>query len=178
MRLLMPIKTLCLGTLLALLTSLSAQAAGSDPYTNFFNDSFGNLKEELAMAKEEGKKGVMLFFEMDDCPFCTRMKKGVLSKDEVQKYYRDNFRLLAIDIEGDIELTYFEGKSTTQKAFAFEQHRVRATPVIAFFDLEGEKVAKYTGATGTADEFMLLGKYVAEGQYKDMPFTKYKRQQK
>lgn len=130
------------------------------------------------MAKEEGKKGVMLFFEMDDCPFCTRMKKGVLSKDEVQKYYRDNFRLLAIDIEGDIELTDFEGKSTTQKSFAFEQHRVRATPVIAFFDLEGEKVAKYTGATGTAGEFMLLGKYVAEGQYKDMPFTKYKRQQK
>lgn len=177
MFLLKSLKSVCLVAVAMLLTS-PAFAAGSDPYTDFFNDSFGNLKEELDTARDEDKKGVMLFFEMDDCPFCHRMKKTVLNRADVQEYFRENFRLITIDIEGDIELTDFAGKNTTQKDFAFQQHRVRATPVIAFFDLEGKKVAKYTGATGTPEEFMLLGKYVAEGHYKDMPFTKYKRQQK
>lgn len=165
-------------TLSLLLLSTSLQASPSDPYADFFNDSFGNLQEELDVAKEEGKKGVMLFFEMDDCPFCTRMKKAILSKEKVQQYYRDNFRLLAIDIEGDLELTDFQGNDTTQKVFAEKQHRVRATPVIAFFDLEGNKITKYTGAAGSPEEFMLLGKYVAEGHYKTMKFTKYKRANK
>lgn len=162
-------------TLSLLLMSSTLQAAPSDPYSDFFNDSFGDLQEELDVAKEEGKKGVMLFFEMDDCPFCTRMKKSILSKDKVQQYYRDNFRLLAIDIEGDLELTDFQGNGTTQKEFAEKQHRVRATPVIAFFDLEGNKITKYTGAAGSPEEFMLLGKYIVEGHYKTMKFTKYKR---
>lgn len=161
-----------------LLFCLSPAMAASDPHTDFFHDSFGDLKEELDQARDENKQGVMLFFEMDDCPFCHRMKKSVLSKADVQSYFREHFRLLTIDIEGDIELTDFNGEATTQKDFAFQQHRVRATPVIAFFDLEGTKVAKYTGATGTPEEFMLLGKYVAEGHYKNMPFTKFKRQQK
>jgi thioredoxin-related protein len=47
--------------------------------------------------------------------------------------------------------------------------------VLLFFDLDGKPVARYTGATSGVDEFMWLGEYVAEGQYNDMPFAKYKR---
>jgi thioredoxin-related protein len=31
----------------------------------------------------------------------------------------------------------------------------------------------YTGATGSKEEFMLLGKFVAEGHYKKTRFTQY-----
>jgi thioredoxin-related protein len=55
---------------------------------------------------------------------------------------------------------------------------VRATPVIMFFDLDGKPVARYTGATADVDEFMWLGQYVADGIYKDMPFTRYKRERR
>jgi thioredoxin-related protein len=49
--------------------------------------------------------------------------------------------------------------------------------VFAFFDLDGQLVARYTGATRDADEFMLLGRYVVDKAYQEMTFTKYKREQ-
>ncbi len=149
-----------------------------DPYKHFFSDSFGDFKEELAQARTEGKKAVMLFFEMDECPFCQRMKETVLNQVDVQDYFQRNFKAFAVDIEGDLEIKDFEGKPTTQKNWAFEVHRVRATPVIAFFDLDGKKIMTYTGATRDKDEFLLIGRFVAEGHYKNMDFIRFKREQK
>ncbi len=156
----------------------AAQAAGRDPATHFFDESFGNLQEELETAREEGKKGLMIFFEMDDCPFCHRMKREVLNRPDVQDYYRKHFRNLSIDIEGDVELVNFSGEQTTEKDFATREHRVRATPVIVFFDLDGKRVARFIGAPRDAREFLLLGRYVAEGHYRDGSFTRFKRAQR
>jgi thioredoxin-related protein len=47
--------------------------------------------------------------------------------------------------------------------------------VIAFFDLTGKRVVRYTGATSDAEEFMLLGEFVVSGAYKDTSFTRFKR---
>ena len=166
-------------SLLILLISLPAIASQTrDPGKHFFQETFGDFQEELAIAKDENKKGILVFFEMDECPFCHRMKTTVLNKPEVQDWFRNNFRIFAVDIEGDVDITDFEGNSTSQKDFAFKQHRVRATPVFAFFDLEGKRVARFTGATRDAEEFMLLGQFVAEGAYKDTNFTRYKREKK
>jgi len=162
-----------------LLTAGAAQAAQQrDPYTHFFNDTFGDFSEELALARDEGKEGIMLFFEMDECPFCHYMKQNVLNLAEVQEYYREHFLMFPVDIEGDIQITDFEGNMTTQKAFAFEKYRVRATPVIAFFDLDGKLVHRYTGRTSGADEFMWMGEYVAEGVYEEEPFMRFKREKR
>lgn len=148
-----------------------------DPATHFFVEFFGDLNEELETARDEGKKGLLIFFELDDCPFCHRMKRDVLNLPEVQAYFRKNFRPISIDIEGDTELVDFQGNETTQKAFA-EKQRVRATPVIAFFDLDGKRIARLTGATKDKEEFMLLGRYVAEGHYKNTSFSRFKRAQR
>ena len=125
-----------------------AQAAPErDPYKYFFDQSLGDFTEELARAKAEGKQGVMLFFEMDDCPFCHRMKTTVLNQPEVQAYYRKHFLSFPVDVEGDVEITDFQGRTYTEKTFAEKVNRVRATPVFAFYDLNGRQVARYTGAT-------------------------------
>lgn len=153
-------------------------AGGRDPYKYFFDETWGDFSEELARAKEEGKTGVLLFFEMDECPFCHRMKETVLNQPEVQAYFKKHFLNFSVDIEGDLEITDFKGNKMTQKDFAFKDNRVRATPVFAFFDLTGDRVVRYTGATSGVDEFMWLGEYVVNGVYKKMPFTKYKRQKK
>ncbi len=162
----------------ALLPGVAAQAAETrDPYSYFFEQTLGDLTEDLEIAREQGKKAILIMFEMDECPFCHRMKNTVLNRPDVQDFYKANFYSLPIDIEGDIEIADFQGNHTTMKAFA-AKNRVRATPVFAFFDLEGRPIkrARYTGATRDAEEFLLLGQYVASGAYQKTSFTRYKRQ--
>jgi thioredoxin-related protein len=146
-----------------------------DPGNNFFDPKLGDFQAELATAKQEGKAAVMLFFEMDDCPFCARMKATVLNQPDVQDYYHKHFLLYPVDTKGGVPMTDFRGRTTTEKDFAFD-NRVRATPVIAFFDLDGNLIVRHTGPTKDKDEFLLLGRYVVEGAYKQMPFIKYKQQ--
>lgn len=148
-----------------------------DPEQHFFNESFWDFSEELQTARESGKQGILVMFEMDECPFCHRMKATILNQPDVQDYFREHFMIFPLDIEGDVEVVDFKGKTTTMKDFAFKQYRVRATPVFAFFDLDGNyiKRARFTGATRDKDEFMLLGKYVVDGAYKKQSFTRYKR---
>jgi thioredoxin-related protein len=146
-----------------------------DPYKYFFNESWGDMPEELQKAKEEKKAGIVVFFEMDECPFCHYMKTNVLNQPEVQDYYRKHFINISVDVEGDVEMVNFKGQSVKQKDFAFKENRVRATPVIAFFDLNGKRVHRHIGKTNGVKEFLMMGKYVVDGKYKEMPFIRYKR---
>ena len=156
----------------------AAAGVPRDPTEFFFDQTLGDFSEELITAREQGKKGIFIFFEMDDCPFCRRMEETVLNQPEVQEYFKEHFLTFSLDIEGDIVITDFQGNNIKEKDFAFKVHRVRATPVMMFFDLEGEPVARYTGATADVDEFLLLGRYVVDGIYRDKPFTRYKRDQR
>ena len=157
------------------LITLPALAEVRDAQTHFFMSKLGDFKDELATARQEGKQGVMIMFEMDDCPFCHRMKATVLNQTEVQDWYRKHFLLYTIDVKGDVPMTDFQGKATREKDFALDV-RARATPVFIFFDLEGKPIARYTGPTQTPDEFLLLGRWVVEGHYKTVAFNVFKRQ--
>lgn len=143
----------------------------------FFDESFGDFTEDLETAKDEDKKALLIMFEMDECPFCHRMKTTVLNRSDVQAYFKEHFRVLSVDIEGDVEMTDFAGKTLKQKDFALKQYRVRATPVFQFIGLDGKPVknARLTGATRDAEEFLLLGRYVAEGKTKK-PFRLFKKE--
>lgn len=155
------------------LFAAAGRAESRDPQQHFFNAHLGDLKAELDTARQEGKQGILLMFELDDCPFCHRMKQTVLNQSEVQAYYRKHFLIFSMDAEGATALTDFSGKQVTEKKFALE-NRVRATPVFIFFDLTGKPMTRFTGPARDADEFMALGRYVVEGAYKGMPFSKYK----
>lgn len=168
-----------IGVLLGLVWSINAVAAAPaesrDPYKYFFENSFGDFSEELARAKQAGKKGLLIFFELDECPFCHRMKETVLNQENVQQYFKQHFLSFAVDIEGATEVVNFQRKNMLAKDFAVKENRVRATPVFAFFDLEGKAIARFTGATTGVEEFLLLGQYVADGHYKKLSFPKFKR---
>lgn len=171
-------------SLILLFAQSAVASVQRDPDTYFFDQSLGDLSDELEVAREEGKKGIFIFFELEDCPFCHRMKKTVLNQPEVQDFFKKNFHSLAIDIAGDVELVDFSGNETTEKGFA-SKARVRATPVMAFYDLDGNMVVRYTGATSGPEEFMWLAEYYLKGIYKmkdkngrKIRFSKYKRLKK
>lgn len=169
---------LALAFFLATLALPAAFAETRDPHSHFFMSKLGDFKDELASAKQEGKQGILIMFEMDECPFCARMKANVLNQSQVQDYFRKHFLIYDVDVKGDTPMVDFKGNATTEKAFALEQ-RARATPVFVFYDLEGNAVARFTGATQTVEEFLMLGRYVAEGVYKtNVPFNVYRKQGK
>ncbi|MDD5389769.1 MAG: thioredoxin family protein [Gallionellaceae bacterium] len=161
-------------TLALILPTLPALAEVRDPHSHFFMSKMGDFKDELVTAKKEGKEGVLIMFEMEECPFCARMKGTVLNQSEVQDWYRKHFLIYVVDVKGGTDMTDFQGNATSEKAFALA-NRARATPTFLFFDLEGNAITRFTGATQTAEEFMLLGRYVVEGAYKTQPFNVYKK---
>ncbi|MCR4304077.1 MAG: thioredoxin family protein [Gallionella sp.] len=158
---------LCMGTGIA-------EMRDAEKY--FFDLKMGDFKSELATAKEEGKTGIMIMFELEDCPFCYRMKHTVLNQSEVQDYYHKHFLLFPVDIRGNLPMVDFKGNETTEKAFSIE-HRVYGTPVFDFFDLDGKLITRFPGTSKDANEFLQLGKCVVEGACKTMSFTAYKKQQ-
>ncbi|WP_130537197.1 thioredoxin family protein [Thiomicrorhabdus indica] len=151
----------------------SAKAA--DP---FFDESFGNYQEDLETAKDDGKKGIFVFFHMEECPFCHRMRTTIMQEPDVIQFYRENFLTYMHDIEGSNEVVTFDGKSMTAQDMAEKVFRVRATPVMIIFDTEGKPVVRYTGPTRTKQEFMWIGEYVMDGSYQIQSFTAYKRAKK
>ena len=146
-----------------------------DPDEYFFHQTFGDLQEEAELAREEGQTNIMVMFELNDCPWCERMKVTVFNQSEIQDYYREHFRVLMMNVEGDNLIIDFNGQEISEKDFALKHNRVRATPVFLFLDLQGNRVMRYTGATKNAEEFMLLGNFVVEQHYKTTNFVKYKR---
>lgn len=142
--------------------------------TDFFDFSSESFKEDIESAKSDGKQGIMIFFGMEDCPFCHKMKKTVLNQPDVIKYYKDNFASYEVDVNGDIKISDFDGKPTSHKLLALK-HNVRATPVIAFFDTDGNKIFTRTGYS-SKEEFMLLGDFIATKKYQTLNFSKYKRE--
>ena len=165
-------------SVLVMLWAVTAQAAPQtrDPMTHFFHQGFGDLPDELATARTEGKLGLLVMFDNAECPWCQKMKATVFNQVRVQDYYRKYFRIVAIDTEGDAPMVDFSGKEMAQKDFAFKHNRVRATPVFIFFDLDGKKLVRYTGATRNAEEFLWLGEFVVEGHYRSKRFTAFKRE--
>jgi thioredoxin-related protein len=163
-----------LAIVLLCLASSVAGAETRDVNKFFFDQHLGDFKAELANAKKDGKRGVLLMFEQEDCPWCARMKSTILNQSEVQDYYKKNFLIFMVDIKGDASLVDFQGNETTEKKFS-EKNRVRATPVFAFMDLDGNLAYRYTGASKDVNEFLMLGRFVLDGAYKTQAFTVYKQ---
>ncbi len=146
------------------------------PEATIFDETFGDMTDELATVSDEGKKALMIMFETDNCPWCMRMKQTVLNRQRVQDYFKEHFRIITINAEGGAPIVNFEGEDTSETKFSLKLLRVRATPVFAFFDAKGELLTKYTGTTKNADDFMLLGEFVVDDHYKSTKFSKYRRE--
>jgi len=167
---------------LALLSGIASAGQTRDPEVYFFDQSFGDLRDDLKQVKDEGKQALLIMFESEDCPWCRKMKKTVLNQPDIQDYYRKHFRILALFNDSPNPVTDFHGKGATEEDFSVKQFRVRATPVFGFFDQNGKMVVRYTGVTRDKRDFLLLGEYVVGGHYKTMKFrpwlTKRKQERK
>jgi thioredoxin-related protein len=151
------------------------RAAESRDASQFFNLNTGDLKAEAAEARADGKKALLVMFEQEGCPGCLYMKRNILNRKDVQDYYRQHFVNLSLDIWGAVPLRDFANREATEKDFA-QRASVKGTPTFVFYDLSGNELVRIFGPVEDADEFLLLGRFVATGAYKTRSFAQYKLQ--
>ena len=155
--------------LLASACGNSSETEFRDPDEFFFTQTFGDLREEAATARSEGKLGMLLFFKSDACPYCLHMHHKVLSDRKVQEWYSPRFTSIAVDIHGDVELTDFDGITLPSKVFS-DHRQIFWTPVVAFLDLDGNELYRYPGMIRTSEEMLLVGEYIEGGHYLDLEY--------
>lgn len=157
-----------------LVPSATFAAQTRDADSHFFQITFRDLPEELALAKAEGKQGLAIMFEAEDCPPCKRMKRDILSQVRVQEYYRKHFRVISIDFNGDQEVVDPAGKAWTEKRFSGKEGiGIRGTPSFLFLDLQGREMARQYGEIRSVDNFMKLGEFIVSGAWRKGDFRAY-----
>ena len=167
---------------LCLLLPAAVQAAPQvqyrDPVDYFFNPFLYDLQAAAQDAKKAGKSAIMVMYEFEDCPYCRRMKREVLSRSDVQAYFRKHFQLFQIDTLGDQTVTGFDGKDLIEKKFA-RVAGVNRTPTFVFYGLDdGRPLVTWVGGLYDPKEFILLGRYVASGAYRSHSFAQYLKSKK
>lgn len=162
--------------LLTAFNAVANQGVTREPRQFFFSQSFMDLPEELQSAKAQGKQGILLFFEAEDCKYCRAMLKGVLSQKQVQDWYQKHFINIAIDIHGDVEIRDLDGITLPSKVFS-SHRQVFMTPVLSFLDLDGVEIYRHLGMVTTVEEFMVMGEYIVGQHYFDTEFKVFAKQQ-
>lgn len=152
-----------------------AAPTGRDAMLHFFHPSFGDLKEELALARKEGKQGLFLMFSVETCGPCIVMKKTVLNRVDVQEHFRRHFRVLHIDYNGDDQMNDLKGLPLRSKDYSQNVARVRGTPSFMVIGLDGAELLRHFGPARDAREFMGFAHYVVNGEFRRRPFDAYWR---
>lgn len=163
--------------LLSFLLLIALPAWGAEAWEAFFDPFLGDLRAELDEAKRSGRKGAVIMYHFEECPYCQRMKREVLSRPEVQEGYRSDFVRLAIDTRGAQPITGLDSRVLPENVFSKEQ-KVRATPTFDFYGIDGERLYRHVGGLFDPAEFLLLGRYVASGAHRSLTFLEYRQKPK
>jgi len=109
----------------------------------WFTPSFLDLADELKAAGQENKR-LLLYFGQDGCPYCRRLMEVNFSQRAIVDKTRANFRAIALDIWGDLEVTWTDGRHTTEKQLA-KDLKVQFTPTLLFLDERGRVDTRLNG---------------------------------
>lgn len=109
----------------------------------WFAQSFLEFREEAADAAKAGKR-LLLYFGQDGCPYCKELLQNNFSQPDVVAKTRRHFVAVALNIWGDRETTWLDGKSRSEKELA-RFLKVQFTPTVLLLDEKGGTVARING---------------------------------
>jgi thioredoxin-related protein len=136
----------------------------------WFTQSFLDLRDELQTATQENKR-LLLYFGQDGCPYCRRLMEVNFSQRAIVDKTRANFRAIALDIWGDLEVTWTDGRRTTEKQLA-RQLKVQFTPTLLFLDEQGRIDTRLNGYW-PPHRFEAALDYVITRQSARLPLAEY-----
>ena len=132
---------------LSLVLALPAAAQEASPHAidipAWFEESFLDLPVDIRDAARSGKR-LMVYFGQDGCPYCRQLMQTNFTQRQIVDKTRRNFVAIALNIWGDREVTWTDGKVRREKDFAAHL-KVQFTPTLLFLDERGGIVARLNG---------------------------------
>ncbi|HPQ94172.1 MAG: thioredoxin fold domain-containing protein [Thiothrix sp.] len=142
------------------------KVTGGEAYAipDWFKQSFLDIAEDAEEAGAEGRH-VMLFFHLDECPYCSRMLRESFEPEDMKALIQQHFDVIDINIKGDRQVAFDAETSLSEKELS-DKLRVRSTPAILFLDGDNQLVVRLDGYR-SARRFRHVLDYVSSGAYKD-----------
>jgi len=138
---------------------------------DWFKLSFLEIEDDIREAKEQNKKGLIIYFGQKFCPYCkAHLEKNWGQKDIVQ-YTQKNFDVVAINVKGQRPVINLDGKTYSEKTFSALK-KTNFTPSILFYNIKGQEVLRLRGYRPPY-QFRAALEYVADEHYKKESFRKY-----
>jgi thioredoxin-related protein len=162
--------------LLALTLALGARAQQASPYAidipPWFTETFLDFREDVADAARDGKR-LMLYFGQDGCPYCRQLMVTNFSQPTIVAKTRQHFVAIALNIWGDRETHWIDGRARTEKELA-RFLDVQFTPTLLFLDEHAKVVARLDGYY-PPQKFEAVLDYVANRMENKLPLADYVR---
>jgi thioredoxin-related protein len=109
----------------------------------WFVDTFLDFREDVADAAKSGRR-LMVYFGQDGCPYCRELMVTNFSQRRIVDKTRKHFVAIALNIWGDREVAWIDGRTMTEKVLA-RTLDVQFTPTLLFFDEKMNVVARLNG---------------------------------
>jgi thioredoxin-related protein len=109
----------------------------------WFTDTFLDFREDIRGAARDGRR-LMVYFGQDGCPYCKELMVTNFSQRGIVAKTRRHFVAIALNLWGDRETTWLDGRTRSEKALA-RFLDVQFTPTLLFFDERGGVVARLNG---------------------------------
>ena len=131
----------------AFLAFSGARAQDVAPYAidipPWFVDTFLDFREDVRDAAKDDRR-LMVYFGQDGCPYCRQLMVTNFSQRRIVDKTRKHFVAVALNIWGDRETTWVDGRVMSEKALA-RALDVQFTPTLLFFDERMNVVARLNG---------------------------------
>lgn len=130
-------------------TLLPLWAVAQDPSPHaidipaWFTESLLDFRDDVRDAAKEGKR-VMVYFGQDGCPYCKALMQTNFSQKAIVDKTRRHFVAIALNLWGDREVTWTDGRTMTEKELA-RALKVQFTPTLLFLDERGAVVVRLNG---------------------------------
>ena len=123
-------RSVCFAFLILIASPLRAEEVPA-----WFSESLLFIADEVADAAKQGKR-VMLYFGQDGCPYCKQLMEVNFRQRPTVERMQKHFVAIALNIWGDREVHWIDGKAYTEKQLA-AHIKVQFTPTLLFFDEKG-----------------------------------------
>lgn len=165
--------SLCVGSSFAAQGTITGGKAISPP--DWFKESFLEIAEDVAEANESGKH-VILFLEMNGCPYCYKMNEENFKNAPYKAFIQQHFDVISLNVKGDREVALNEETMATEKEIA-EQLGVQFTPGLVFLNTDNQVVAKFTGYRSVRD-FKVILDFVQQKAYSRQSLNEFIKERK